>query len=303
MPLSDEELNGLILGVVETLKPGLTLKTFQNDCLHSIAKNHMTITSAKTGSGKSIVFIASAKMLQILSSRGESLGVVPAGSSAAMSKRKAILLMLPYLSLVDGTKSEIQCSYPAIKVAHIDTETSAADVYEEALKGDLDVIITTPEMYCKKGVSELFSADSIQGSRVISGVFFDECHNIVTSSDFRAMYLICVKQNFKFTKVIFLSGSLPLNVLRSLRGALFHIPDCERSFRDIITTPQSRDEIYLHFQTVTSNQNFKHLHFILGLMHNWRDLSDVSSFPQFLIYVDSLANLRDLFDWFHIVTG
>jgi hypothetical protein len=134
---------------------------------------------------------------------------------------------------------------------------------------------------------------------VIGGVFFDECHNIVTSSDFRAMYVICVKQNFKFTKVVFLSGSLPLNVLNSLRGSLSHIPDCDRFFRDIITTPQSRDEIYLHFQTVTSNQNFKHLHFILGLMHNWRDRGDVSGFPQFLIYVDSLANLRDLFDWFH----
>lgn len=127
---------------------------------------------------------------------------------------------------------------------------------------------------------------------------FDEAHNVVTSTEYRESYEACVKQNFKFVKVVFLSGSLTMDVKASLLRTLSHIKDSARAIREIITTKQSRDEIYMHFQPVTSDQNFQHLHWIINLMHNWRNLTDISSFPQFLIYVYSLSNLRDLFNWF-----
>lgn len=111
--------------------------------------------------------------------------------------------------------------------------------------------------------------------------------------------MTCVKFTFKFTKVICLSGSMPLEVVSSLRRAFSHVKDSARAFRQIITTTQSRDEIYMHIQPVTSAQNHQHLQWILSLMHNWRNLTDISNFPQLLIYVDSLANLRVLFNWFH----
>jgi superfamily II DNA or RNA helicase len=65
MPLSDEERNGLIPVAAVSLRPGLVLKEFQVDCLTSMGKNHMTITSARTGMGKSIVFLVGMKYLQV----------------------------------------------------------------------------------------------------------------------------------------------------------------------------------------------------------------------------------------------
>ena len=128
---------------------------------------------------------------------------------------------------------------------------------------------------------------------------FDECHNIVTSSDYRVAYLLCVKLLFTFTKVVFLSGSLPLAVRIKLRKALIHIKDCSRAFSNMITTSMSRDEIYMHVQPITSDQNHQQLHWIMSLMHNWRDPSELTNFPQILIYFDSLATLRNWFDWIH----
>lgn len=160
MPLSDEERNGLIQVAAQSLRPGLVLKVFQVECLTSMGKNHMTMTSARTGMGKSIVFLVGMKFLQLLSAKGELMGVIVPGTPAQMSKNKSIILVVPYLSLVTGTMSEIENSFPGIKVAHIDKEEHATAVYDDALAGNLDVIIATPEMLCKKKVHELFSGDS-----------------------------------------------------------------------------------------------------------------------------------------------
>jgi superfamily II DNA helicase RecQ len=130
-------------------------------------------------------------------------------------------------------------------------------------------------------------------------VVIDEAHNLVTSSDFRKDFQTMLRQTFKFCKLVLLSGSLTTEVQMQLREhGLSHHPDCSRAFDEQIQTSQSREEIYTHFQVVTSDQNFQHLYWLISLMHNYR-LEDLSDFPQILIYVDSHANGRLVFNWLH----
>jgi hypothetical protein len=48
--------------------------------------------------------------------------------------------------------------YPGLKFEHVDTEESAAAVYQNVVDGKTDIVVITPEMYCKKKW-ELFNAD------------------------------------------------------------------------------------------------------------------------------------------------
>lgn len=160
MPLTEEKRNGLIQAAANSLKQGLKLKPFQCQCLNSIIENHMTVSSALTGMGKSYVFLSGLKLLQSLSNSGEMLGVISPSKSGQVSRRKVLLLVLPFLSLAAGTMADIENSMPTILVAHIDTQESAAEIYDKALAGKLDIVITTPEMLSGKIVNDLFSPDS-----------------------------------------------------------------------------------------------------------------------------------------------
>jgi superfamily II DNA helicase RecQ len=324
----------LQLGISDTERP------FQRQSLDSIVQHPITVVCARTGSGKSVIYLALPYLFQYLMQAGMKMEMGPFLNGIDRPVTKAIVLVLPYLALTWEVLSETKKRYPGLVCEHVDTEDHAAEVYQHVLKGETHIVLLTPEMYCTQKCMALFGADCVkvntpyhsqirsidvmhaskrlilyynlkvtnlpihlsssrQAANAIWAIVFDEAHNIATSSQFRGAFEAMLKQNFKYCKLVLLSGSMTDEVQIQIKERfLSRLPDCQRAFSNRIRTSQSREEIYIHFQTVKSEKSFIHLHWLISLMYNYR-APDLSAFPQILIYVDSLSNLRELFNWLY----
>jgi superfamily II DNA helicase RecQ len=171
MPLTEAELKPVIQKAAELLKQGLQLKTFQYDGLISVIQQHMTIVFARTGMGKSIIFLLISILYQLLKKKGENMSIGPSIGKGKMPDKKAILLVLPYLALLQEVLAELTKKFPVIRVAHVDTESNASVVYDKALQGLVDIIVITPEMLCKQKVIEYFSADTTKVRNILLYMF------------------------------------------------------------------------------------------------------------------------------------
>ena len=167
MPLTEAELKPVIQQAAEWLKPGLQLKPFQYDGLISVIQQHMTIVFARTGMGKSFIFLLISRLYQLLKKKGENMAFGPSIGKGKMPDKKAILLVLPYLALLQEVLAELTKKFPSIRVAHVDTESNASVVYDKAFQGLVDIIVITPEMLCKPKVMDFFSADTTKVRSVI----------------------------------------------------------------------------------------------------------------------------------------
>jgi superfamily II DNA helicase RecQ len=144
---------------VRWLDPALTLKPFQRESLESVVKNAITVVCALTGSGKSIIFSVLPYLFESLFREGRKMSMGPDIKDSETIGKKGILLVLPYLALTYDVLSSMRAKYPGLKFEHVDTEESAAAVYQNVVDGKTDIVVITPEMYCKKKCWELFNAD------------------------------------------------------------------------------------------------------------------------------------------------
>lgn len=99
--LQGASLVAYISEAVDQLDQNLNLRDFQRRSLISIVQNKMTVVSARTGSGKSAVYLTLPYLYQKLRGGGVKEALELKFPDAEESpKNKAILLVLPYHSLI-----------------------------------------------------------------------------------------------------------------------------------------------------------------------------------------------------------
>lgn len=140
-------------------KPPLELRECQEEALLSIVHNRMTVVHARTGIGKSVVYLMIPFLYETFTSeRCKGFESTVGGYEAPSTK--GVLVICPLLSIINSALEGAKDKYPLLGIEHVKEDADAKKIYENVLANKTRVVLMTPEMYCKPKCKEFFSPDT-----------------------------------------------------------------------------------------------------------------------------------------------
>jgi superfamily II DNA helicase RecQ len=266
----------------EILNIEFPLRQFQKDAISAIFNNHLTVVSATTGSGKTLIIILMIVIYKILYPN---------------STHKCILVISPLISLITDMIDQFQTRYNIVAVK-VDADTDFPNLIGKIRGGGISIVMCCPESYVTRRMELYFGSQSIEASTYMFCRVMDEVQDVCLCSAYREPYDTMCRESFSNAKLVFLSGSLTKSVEAELKEDYFaHIPNIEARFLDKIRTDPDRDNFYYGVEVISSSISFNaNLNWILQLMDHYKD--NVCAMPQVLIYFTSVSTLYLCHLWF-----